>query len=140
MKRALILLTLTVLACERSEESKQASGIPPYSPPDTTATVAQTAPPTDTAAATTSPIQVATPGAPTTPPANPFPSPDSARRIELAQLQAGIANNDVVVVDVRSPDTYAKSHIKGAINIPEGEIALRAGSLPRDKTIVTYCT
>ncbi len=47
----------------------------------------------------------------------------------------------VVVVDVRPPELYAKSRIAGAVNIPDSELARRAGELPqdRDAAIVMVC-
>ncbi len=46
---------------------------------------------------------------------------------------------DVVVVDVRSENTYASGHIPGAISMtyPE-EIRSRHEELPTDKTLVLY--
>ena len=45
-----------------------------------------------------------------------------------------------MLVDVRGVETYKAEHIKGALNIPYGEVADRAGELPRDKMILTYCS
>jgi rhodanese-related sulfurtransferase len=46
-----------------------------------------------------------------------------------------------IMVDCRSPESYAKGHIAGAINIPyrtmDKETTAR---LPKDKTIITYCS
>lgn len=44
-----------------------------------------------------------------------------------------------VIVDVRDADSYKKSHVLGAVNIPAGEMEKRMGELPKDKTIVLYC-
>ena len=46
-----------------------------------------------------------------------------------------------MVVDVRSPEAYAKQHIAGAVNIPVAELAARQGELPDDlnASIVTAC-
>jgi 3-mercaptopyruvate sulfurtransferase SseA len=46
---------------------------------------------------------------------------------------------EIVLVDVRSRDGFAKAHIQGAINVPVDELKQLAGQLPRDKTLVTYC-
>jgi hypothetical protein len=54
----------------------------------------------------------------------------------LAKLNAGTA----IVVDVRSAQSYADMHIKGAINIPESETEARLAEIPRDKEIILYCT
>ena len=56
----------------------------------------------------------------------------------LAALQSGAA----VIVDVRSAEAYAQSHIKGAISIPLAEIENNPTGLKLDKQqwIITYCT
>lgn len=49
--------------------------------------------------------------------------------------------NSFVVVDCRSPESYAKGHVAGAINLPHRTIdAATASRLPAGKTIVTYCS
>ena len=46
----------------------------------------------------------------------------------------------IVVVDARTPETYARGHVPGAINLPHQTIdSSTTASLPRDKVIVTYC-
>lgn len=47
--------------------------------------------------------------------------------------------SETVLVDVRSAAEYAKSHIRGAVNIPLEEMRQRHSELPRDKPIVLYC-
>lgn len=46
--------------------------------------------------------------------------------------------NNVVVVDVREAEDYAKGHVPGAINIPKEQWNNPQG-LARDKTNVVYC-
>jgi rhodanese-related sulfurtransferase len=46
---------------------------------------------------------------------------------------------DIVLVDTRSRDAFAKAHIEGAISVPLEEVKQAAAQLPRDKTLVTYC-
>jgi rhodanese-related sulfurtransferase len=58
----------------------------------------------------------------------------------VAELKAEVDKGAAVIVDVRSKEQYKTDHIKGAINIPGNEITTRAGELPRDKMIVTYCS
>jgi 3-mercaptopyruvate sulfurtransferase SseA len=69
----------------------------------------------------------------------PTPS-DGVRRITVTDLKEAVDKEKVLIVDVRSPESYALEHIKGSINIPENTIVARAGELPRDKAIVTYCS
>jgi hydroxyacylglutathione hydrolase len=65
---------------------------------------------------------------------------DGVRRMTTAELRDALERGTAVVVDVRSPEAYKVSHIKGALNIPEGEIVARKDEMPRDKTIVFYCS
>jgi len=46
---------------------------------------------------------------------------------------------DIVLIDTRSRDAFAKAHIEGATNVPADELKQVASQLPRDKTLVTYC-
>jgi rhodanese-related sulfurtransferase len=53
-------------------------------------------------------------------------------------LQNGV--NDFVLVDVRSPEAYARSHAINAINIPHALItAERMAEFPPESIFVVYC-
>lgn len=56
---------------------------------------------------------------------------------ELARRQ------DVMIVDTRRPNSYKRSHVPGAINIPvtitHGALRDTLAAIPVDKHIVTYC-
>ena len=65
---------------------------------------------------------------------------DGARRITADELQDMIKSGQAVVVDVRNQASYDLGHIPGAKLIPAGEILNHLNELPRDKTIVTYCS
>jgi hypothetical protein len=67
----------------------------------------------------------------------PFPN---VPRISLDETRGKLDSGQVVLVDVRSRDSYDKSPAVGAISIPEGELSSRLDELPRDKEIVLYCT
>ncbi len=43
------------------------------------------------------------------------------------------------IVDVRNKDEYEKGHIKGAINIPVGELRDRMDEIPRDVPVYLHC-
>ena len=46
-----------------------------------------------------------------------------------------------VLVDCRSPESFAKRHIPGALNLPYRTVDAKSTSaLPKDKLVVTYCT
>jgi hypothetical protein len=68
-----------------------------------------------------------------------LPNPD-VRRIGLEETQSKLEQGDAILVDVRSRESFDKSHAAGAISIPEGEMGARYNELPRDKEIVLYCT
>ena len=55
-----------------------------------------------------------------------------------ADLQRG--EDGIIVLDVRTAESYAKSHVPGAISFPHRRIEVfSVASLPKDKLIVTYC-
>jgi len=74
-----------------------------------------------------------------TKPAPTQPAADATRRIGLEETQAAVASGKALVVDVRDEAAYKASHIKGAKNIPLPRFDERAGELPKDKLIITYC-
>ena len=77
-------------------------------------------------------------------PATPSPTVaqqgDGVRRVTTAELEELMKQGKVVVVDVRNKEMYDVGHIPGAKLIPVNEVGERAKELPKDKTIVTYCS
>jgi rhodanese-related sulfurtransferase len=65
---------------------------------------------------------------------------DEAKRISVAEAKEALAKGTAVLVDVRGSEAYRAEHAKGALSIPLSEVAGRAGELPNDKLIITYCT
>ena len=62
---------------------------------------------------------------------------DGVGRITVEELKALLASGTPpVVIDVRPG---AARLIKGAVNIPGGDIESRLSEIPRDREIVTYC-
>ena len=60
-------------------------------------------------------------------------------RIPLDELRALQLNKAALeLVDVRMPDDFAKGHIQGARNVPQGEIG--TGVWDREKQVIVYCT
>lgn len=61
-------------------------------------------------------------------------------RVRHASPDEALAPGTRVVVDVREPDEYDADHLGGAVNIPLGQLADRAGELGApDTPVVTYC-
>jgi rhodanese-related sulfurtransferase len=56
--------------------------------------------------------------------------------VEVDHLIKG--RSDVVIVDVREAADYAKAHVPGAINIPQGQWNNPQG-LQKNKTNIVYC-
>jgi len=59
---------------------------------------------------------------------------------QLAAILDG-ADDDPLLIDVRSSDAYDKQHVLGAVNIPVAELVERQSELPEDRNapIVTAC-
>ena len=70
----------------------------------------------------------------------PPPPPDNARRITAEEAHDLWKKGKALIVDTRTEPAFKESRIKSAILIPEGEILKKIDELPRDKTIITYCT
>jgi cysteine synthase/rhodanese-related sulfurtransferase len=58
---------------------------------------------------------------------------DSVAVTALSEEMAGAAKP--LVVDVRPPDQYTDLRIPGAVNLPQSELAQRAGELPADRAV-----
>jgi 3-mercaptopyruvate sulfurtransferase SseA len=65
---------------------------------------------------------------------------DGARRVTIEEMEAMLKDGTAVVIDVRNQAAYDTGHIPGSKLIPAGEILNHINELPRDKTIVTYCS
>lgn len=66
--------------------------------------------------------------------------PENKNIIPSEELQKKIdANEDIMIVDIRSPEDYAKGHIKGAVNIPFKEVNKHFDEFAKDKPVYIYC-
>lgn len=65
---------------------------------------------------------------------------DDVRRISIADARAAFENGKAVIIDVRGEPSYKAGHIKGAQLIAFNEIAARSAELPKDQTIILYCS
>ncbi|HEY7215394.1 MAG TPA: rhodanese-like domain-containing protein [Thermoanaerobaculia bacterium] len=83
-----------------------------------------------------------TPQAPAAAPAETpaAPTQETARRISVAEARQALAKGEAVLVDVRPKAGYDMGHAQGAISLPLSELGSRAGELPKDKLVITYCT
>jgi rhodanese-related sulfurtransferase len=61
-------------------------------------------------------------------------------RVTADELRAKLASGEAVAVDVRGSVPYELGHLPGAVWMPLGVLQSRAGELPEDKLVVTYCT
>jgi rhodanese-related sulfurtransferase len=60
-------------------------------------------------------------------------------KISIAELQARMATDEVVLLDVRPGVEFQAGHLPGAISIPLDELAHRLDELPPHKRVVAYC-
>ena len=61
-------------------------------------------------------------------------------RVTIDELKTLMAQQSVVILDVRMPDEFAQGRIPGAININYTEVFKEAGRFAGEKrTIVAYC-
>lgn len=60
-------------------------------------------------------------------------------RISAQEAKALFDANDAKFVDVRVRTSYDQQHIKGAVNIPQGEAQARVSEVPRTGNVILYC-
>jgi sulfur-carrier protein adenylyltransferase/sulfurtransferase len=65
----------------------------------------------------------------------------SVPEVAPAALQSRLSGGEqIVVIDVREPDEFARGKIPGAYTIPRGVLEMQVdGRLPLETTIVLYC-
>ena len=61
-------------------------------------------------------------------------------RVGVTAAQALADRGEAVFLDVRQSEAYRGGHIKGAVPMPEAEIASRITTLPKNKKIIVYCS
>ena len=58
---------------------------------------------------------------------------------QLNAMQEAVANG-ALLLDVRSPGEFSGQHLKGAVNIPVGELQSRLAEVgDKSRTVVVYC-
>jgi hypothetical protein len=65
---------------------------------------------------------------------------EEARRVTVDELKKMLDAGKAVVYDTRPKTAYDAEHVKGSLSMPSDQVAARADELPKDKTIVFYCT
>ena len=61
-------------------------------------------------------------------------------RVSLADAREAYDQGSAVFIDVRSPQSYAASHIKGALSIPADKLGEYLAELDQKAWIIPYCT
>ncbi len=59
---------------------------------------------------------------------------------DLVSLFEKPEESNVIVIDVRSRESFQRGRIPGAISIPLADLRNRVPEIDRDASIVTYCT
>ncbi len=66
-------------------------------------------------------------------------SGDRVEPVDYPKLLERLADNEVVLVDVRPREEYEAGHVPGAVSLPIEELREQLDSLPKDKEVVAYC-
>ncbi len=61
------------------------------------------------------------------------------QRITPQEYQAGYAQRDHLLVDVRTAEEFGTGHIHGAVNIALPQLPQQMATLPKDQPVVLYC-
>lgn len=59
--------------------------------------------------------------------------------VSIADFEKALKEGNVVILDVRTKEEFAKGNFKDAVNIPVDEIPKNADKLPKDKPIYVHC-
>ena len=62
------------------------------------------------------------------------------KRISLADAKKAFDKGEAFFIDTRSAAAFTNEHIEGAINMPSSQVEDRYQEIPKDKTIVVYCS
>lgn len=67
----------------------------------------------------------------------PFPE---VPRITLADAKKAFDDGSAVFIDTHSKEMFDNEHIRSAINIPFNEMDSHLDKVPKNKTVITYCS
>lgn len=63
------------------------------------------------------------------------------KNISAREAKALMASNrNILLLDVRTPQEFSQGRLPGAVLLPIGDLERRIGEVPRNKSIVVYCT
>ena len=65
-------------------------------------------------------------------------SPGETKTADAGVSRAAIAEKGAVVIDVRTPEEYARDHVAGSTNVPIGELSDRIAQVVPDKNTPLY--
>ncbi len=63
----------------------------------------------------------------------------NVKEIDAATLSTMMAEQDIALIDVRSPAEFAQGIIPGAVNIPLHLVPMQLEQFKQDKPVVIYC-
>lgn len=65
---------------------------------------------------------------------------DGVASVTPRELAAALASGDPpLLLDVREPWEHGAGHLAGSLNVPLGEVPVRAREIARDRAVVVYC-
>ena len=68
------------------------------------------------------------------------PGAIGGERIDVDRAFELYQQRQATFVDVRDRTDFEIGHIPGALSIPLAELGRRLDEVPRDRTVITYCT
>ena len=60
------------------------------------------------------------------------------RQVHVSDVRE-LVESGAYIVDVRTPEEFAEGHLKGAVNIPLGELRQRVSEIPEDCPVYLHC-
>jgi rhodanese-related sulfurtransferase len=70
-------------------------------------------------------------------------APESRYDVNLDEIHGYVFNHAAVLIDARSAAAFARSHLRGAYNLPAGQLQAYYADIekriPRDRLIIIYC-
>ena len=64
---------------------------------------------------------------------------ETMEAVDAVELMERLADEGVVVLDVRPEEEYRAGHVPGALSVPVSSLEAALQALPKDKEIVAYC-